>query len=478
MIHTIKSKIAHEVGYGRTAGVALASPFIAAVAPAYIFALLLLPLAATCITQPPRQISLSINTLLLVLIILSYFTANLFHNNDFWYINIKNCIWISIIIFIIIFIKKCEFNLMLKFFYISMTILFTLIAIFGLLKFILQINGIIFGFLIYACGVFYPQGTNVCGDYNIIAMTLAVAAISATVLAFQAMDRPAISVALSACVVILVIAGLFVGSRRFAFVITTVPVLWILLTYYSARPWRGASLGAVVMICVGCAYVALDYPYDAVPNHEIRLVEDITQGRRTVCEEAFGKERNGPDFLSCDRSTYSLAPRRTSPTDLTGTISTDVGGRIDRWEFAWNGIKDDGYIIGRGLSYQEDFSCHFVDCEHLDYPHSTLMSAWLAFGIVGLIGGLLFYAIPGINALRNGLAGYANGTFPILLVVMPFSLISGDTVLSIWPATVAALLVDLAHRSLAAQGGGSWVYTFDLGRLFSVTSAAPSSRTE
>lgn len=479
MFHAIKYKFGHETDYGPAAGIALSAPFFAAIAPAHILVFFMLPMAAVLMLRPPRQIFLSANILLLILIILTYLTATFLHRGDFWYNNLKDCIWVAIIVATVLPIRDAGNDRIFFYFYISMTTLFTFVAYFGILKFILQINGIVFEDLIDTCGTAYPQGTNVCGDYNILAMTLAVAAIAATVLLFRSIARTPVSIALCVCIVILVVAGFFVGSRRFAFVVTTVPVLWILLTFRSAHVWRSISLGAATIVSIGLAYAALDYPYDAIPDDQVRTVREATQDVWAAFRnDEPGEEHRATNTLGGGHLSYSLAPRRTSPTDLAGTISTDVGGRFDRWGFAWTSIGDDGYLIGRGLSYQEDFSCRFVECKHLDYPHATLMSAWLAFGMVGLIGAFFFYAVPGVNALRNGVAGYANGTFPILLIVMPFSLISGDTVLSIWPATVAALLTDLTRRSLSAQSGRPSAVTLDLGRLLYLTSAASSRQNE
>jgi hypothetical protein len=81
----------------------------------------------------------------------------------------------------------------------------------------------------------YPQGSNLCNDYNILGMQWLVAAVGVYV--WRAKEKSIIQIAI---LCIIIAAGLTVGSRRF---ILLLPLLiagwkWITWKYFDAYAFR------------------------------------------------------------------------------------------------------------------------------------------------------------------------------------------------------------------------------------------------
>lgn len=156
--------------------------------------------------------------------------------------------------------------------------------------------------------------------------------------------------------------------------------------------------------------------------------------------------------LSAEDFLVLKEPWRTYPQVLASTMSAQeqfgFESRIVRWDFAWDLIKD-ALWFGSDFSYHEKFSCKFVACKHVDYPHSPLLSAWLAGGVGLFFLVCIFYSLLGMLPVCRWYVGLKFAVMPIVLMIVLFSLLSGDTLFSI-PAFVGssfiALLVIL-HKS-------------------------------
>jgi len=322
----------------------------------------------------------------------------------------------------------------------AVAVFVSILASIGVIKFALQREGVVFQALIDSCGVPYPQGTVVCGDYNLLALSMLFGAIglSSIVLNRQKpFDLPAffLLVALS----LTLTAGFFSGSRRFAFAATLVLVMWSLHALWTGRFLHVLKLALLPTLLTVAFYAGLNAPKNATKDTDIVIVASPSWMDSTPKPSLQGNDHSNP---------YLLAPRTVSTTALATTI--ELGSRWDRWRYAVSLLAEDGFLIGGLFSYHEKFSCRFVGCKTVDYPHSTLLSATLAFGVVGALLAILFYALAVFNIWAAGKAGWLVGVSPIVVAAMPYSLLSGDTVFSIWHVVVAVALLNIIPKPLLA----------------------------
>lgn len=309
----------------------------------------------------------------------------------------------------------------------------SIVSLFGLLKYWLQLHGIIFSEVLKSCGGTYPQGSTLCSDYNMFSLFMLIGAIGTSYLALRRQSF-LLSILVAACFS----AAMLAGSRRFVATAVLVPLIW--LTYGAWRmPLRKVVLLAIspVMI-VSFLYYALDNRrYQAIPDSEIIYAEDVL-GQLV---ENLGLRL---DWIEGSKAAWIGKPyaRTVLPDALAGTLDGGLKSRIERWKFSWQMIQEDGYIFGRGFRYHREFACHFVKCEYIDYPHAPLLAAWVAFGLTGLFLAIAFYGVMLLNVFRAGKEGILSGATPIALAVLPYSLISGDTILSLPHALIGAMLVE------------------------------------
>jgi hypothetical protein len=127
---------------------------------------------------------------------------------------------------------------------------------------------------------------------------------------------------------------------------------------------------------------------------------------------------------------------------MLGTINADseygAGARIDRWKLGAQGLT----IAGSGFDYHTEFSCKFTKCREVDYPHMPVISEWLIGGVVAGLAAIGFYAGLLWAAWRR------RAVIPTaaLLVTMPYSLISGDTLFSLPQMMAVGMVVLLTPR--------------------------------
>lgn len=312
-------------------------------------------------------------------------------------------------------------------------------AAFALVKVALLERGFIFGFLKASFNE-YPGGSSLRSDYNLFGMTMIVSGIG--LIRFLC-ERAILGkrLLLPSIGLILVIAtGVLAGSRRTLIIGPVILALyWVVLTTIIYRGHRLLRATISVLTGIIVATVALLYAIE-------KPLDPLTY---TVLDRAWltSKVHNflpseGP--IVAEKALGDMKIMNTRPGLLLNTVQTEHAlgfhPRIDRWEMAINILASQAWY-GIGFAYHEMFACKFVKCGAFDYPHMPLMSEWLIAGVVGGGAGIMFYLLIFFAMLRAGRHGWKLGITPALLAVLPFTLISGDTLLSLPQLLTVALLL-------------------------------------
>lgn len=303
-------------------------------------------------------------------------------------------------------------------------------AALALVKTALLDRGLLFGFLA-ANPQEYPRGSSLRSDYNLFGMAMIVAAIGLVrVLCERTVDGknlfgPIAGLAIITTVIVLT------GSRRTLLGLFIIPLYWMVLVastyrskkYFSVTLAAAASIAALTFILVGM----------------VQHSPKVTTYRVLDWQYAAGQEKPSKPEIP---AAMSLSDSR--PEVILSTMKPEYAfgfqTRIDRWKLAKQMIAEQGWRPG-GFYYHEIFGCRFVSCNTLDYPHMPLMSEWLIGGVVGGVVGAALYAVIFLTIWLAGMRGWETGITPTAIAVIPFSLISGDTLFSIPQLLVAALLL-------------------------------------
>lgn len=310
-------------------------------------------------------------------------------------------------------------------------------AVLGIVKYWLQLNGYVFGALVGTYSEYYPQGTTFCGDYNIYGFFMVAAAFGFVALLL----RPELvrwqialfSFGLAACFV----SGVFAGSRRFYFVAALIPTMWLVATIIN-KQWKNTVLRSSLV----CGFsLLLLLPFG------INKLEPATADVQVIQLKAPWAPRSSADLsLNSD----NLRAREVTPDAMSTTMTQDKAygfdTRQERWKLGWQMIQQNGYLLGRGFSYHKEFSCRFVNCEFIDYPHAPLISHWIAFGLAGFLLALGLFVSIAVLIVQAGRTGIETGASFLAISAMPYALISGDTVFSMSPAIVAFLVLRAARE--------------------------------
>ena len=83
----------------------------------------------------------------------------------------------------------------------------------------------------------------------------------------------------------------------------------------------------------------------------------------------------------------------------------------------------------------------------LDYPHFPILSEWLVGGLAGAVVAVAIYFFLFRSIWRSGRAGWTSGSNAIALAVVPYSLLSGDTLFSIPQFIIVCLLAQIHPAS-------------------------------
>lgn len=446
---------------GFLSGVALTAPFLANPLPTWAAALVVLPLLADILLRGVRlRPFFRVTPLVLIVCSLAalHVGALLMGTTPFVADVMYNLIWCGGAVGIVLLASDPEDSpeMMIWGFSTVLVLTATPIAIAGIAKYALQLNGVLFGSLINSCFGRYPQGTTLCGDYNLFGLYLGVAAIGASALMMRLQNKNRWAIfALGVCLAAILVAGLFAGSRRFAALAALVALYWSVgLFSFRRRAIRACVLPLILTACMSW--------YLAAPRDEIADEATVTVAQ-VIASWVGSPQSPSPQEIAASRTppqgTYGpgevLAARDVSPTALASTFEDNYGfgSRVEKLRLGWQMVQEDGYLLGRGFSYHEAFSCKFVNCEFIDYPHAPILSAWIAFGVIGLAIAVSFYLSIGFNVLLAGKEGILTGASLVALATLPYSLLSGDTIFSLPHTLIGALLVSVAARNATSIFG-------------------------
>jgi hypothetical protein len=292
-------------------------------------------------------------------------------------------------------------------------------AVAGATKFALLLQGRRLGFVEAASPGHYPFGTSLISDYNMFALTI----LCGVVIAFAKVIRGQTFIArLLAGLVffLLCTVGFFAGSRRF-WVVAPVAIVAVLAL---SLPRLRLGAGTRRLVLLGAIGVSL------------ALVAS-----------------NYLSFLSWDflnSQSHGLQARLLSLLDADRSGAFDE--RLVRWQFAASLADGTAIWSGQGFDYLREFSCRFGNCAAVDYPHNPFLSALLYAGIPGVIAVALLLGYVCWIALRQLRSPAASALWGLLLLVhLPFILISANTVLSIKSFLTCAAICALMQRPAGLQ---------------------------
>lgn len=322
-------------------------------------------------------------------------------------------------------------------------------ALIGLLKLFLQDRGFLLAPILNWCPGQYPQGSNLCGDYNLLGLTWLCA------LAVLVADRLRSSKVISLVLMVpLIAAGLAVGSRRFLLLLPLLMILLPMLVWHLRSFSQAVLEGVKIAAVFGVSWVALSLI--AAPE-EFEKFRFGDQPYSVLLD--FEATKNGSSAETGDPagSLSVRSPNRAYPDVIMGTIDEgSLNSRIDRWRFGLATFAATPFL-GNGFSYHEAFSERFVQGRFLDYPHLPLLSQALIGGLPLLLIGLAAYVVLSLSALSAMWTGQAVGVGIMFVLASAVAMISGDTMLSIvtWVTvspTLAALLPGAGIPSLREFG--------------------------
>jgi O-antigen ligase/polysaccharide polymerase Wzy-like membrane protein len=291
-------------------------------------------------------------------------------------------------------------------------------AVAGAAKFALLLRGRRLGFVEAASPGHYPFGTSLISDYNMFALTILCGALIAFAKVLR--GRSFIGrLCAGGAFFLLCTVGFFAGSRRF---------------------WLVAPLGII-------AVLALSLPRLRLGTGTRRLLLFAALGVSLMLVAA-----NYLSFLSWDvlnSQSHGLQTRLLSLLDADRSGAFDE--RLVRWQFAFSLANGASIWSGQGFDYLYAFSCRFASCASVDYPHNPLLSALLYAGIPGVISVALLLGYVCWVALQQLRTSSTSALWGLLLLVhLPFILISANTVLSIKSFLTCAALCALLQRSAGA----------------------------
>jgi len=307
----------------------------------------------------------------------------------------------------------------------------------GLLKHYLQDRGILMQYIVDACPLYYPQGSSLCVDYNILAASWLLAAIGLSSLWFRRSSYAALLL-----LPLVIAAGLLSGSRRFLILMPIIlTTFWAYSCYLSiiTRPLY-YHLAAVTLVAIGSLALVTHVP---APEEAERF--------RGGAEAYFVADMQSIiQILStrdaANEGTISIRPpNRATPSVIATTIDGDAfGTRTGRWQFAYDLIRESPYI-GWGFGYHAAFVERFGG---RDYPHSPLLSAGLIGGVPLLLLVLLLYIKLMWRACASSRDLQLTGLPISFIALTAVCFISGDTILSTpqWTAIAVAVAVASDER--------------------------------
>lgn len=399
-------------------GVALSSPFLADLIGWRLSITLVIPWLFLCFVARPK-LEFIPPILALLGLVAAHLVALALSETPFAMKSLRDITLSCLLIAIAATASRATFQSITRGFFLSVIAVGVCAATIGLLKHGLQDRGYLLGPFIAACPGQYPQGSNLCTDYNLLGMLLLVSMTGAAT--WRAGLRSKFSLLL---LTILIAAGLTVGSRRFLLLL---PVFFLGWAWIEIRTSGTSSLRTEVPVMA------------AVLLGAWALVSLVT------APEIYETYRFGKRPLTVLFNTEGESaspPNRAYPGVIAATIlSEGLSTRMDRWQLGANLVLEKP-ILGHGFYYHDAFSHRFNGRLGVrDYPHLPLLSAGVLGG-VGLMGIVLWlYIRLGLLALLSSRSVVTSGAPLAFILTSGVAIISGDTIFSIPQWIAMALLL-------------------------------------
>jgi len=389
---------------------------------------------------------------------------------------------------------------MLRGFFSALVPFTVVIAVIGLIKAALLEGGYLLGFLHALYPDHYPPGTSLRGDYNLFSLSMLIGGLGlvSRIVNENARSR---NLALGYFTLALVLtAGILAGSRRFLLISLLIPALWFtagILVFPKRLLVERVILPMAVVACAVGLLAGNWLVNVPAPLHKYKVLylfpgsmENAVQKRpsekmspaaeeRAAAPEGIYKDQDkqtvGRTDLSSEREVAAKQTLRTEqrrvekgvepvaeaektgtvmpvhPAEMLGTLQRDqvygLDSRVDRWQLALDLLAQGAWLGGMGFAYHEVFSCRFAACSFLDYPHFPILSEWLIGGVAGAVVAVAIYFLLFRSIWRSGRVGLTSGSSAIALAVVPYSLLSGDTLFSIPQFIIVCLLAQIHPAS-------------------------------
>lgn len=402
---SLKKKL-EDIGFW--AGVAMSIPFYSEFVPYGWAAILMLPLVLGLLAWRTTLRLPNICVYPILIIMMSHLVALLFSSSQYEWNVIKELVITSLLLCIYIIGDEDSING----FFCAIIPLGVTLSVFGLLKATALDRGYLIRPLLEICQS-YPTGSAFCNDYNMLALIFLVSIVGC------------ISTNRWMFVPLIVAAGLLSGSRRFIVLSAFLPVIFLFLI--KSNPFIKICTTAAI------AFALVNLVSNPTSFEEYRfgdkMYKVIPDSRIESGHQQFTKKNE------LDNNVIKI--NRSTPSAMVGTLNDGKLGTSSRTEYWKLGLSLAAWLPS-GLSYHEIFSCTFSSCDEFHYPHMPIISEWIIGGFFIGILSILFYVLPVFVTLKHG----SLPAFILILFTLPFSLISGDTILSV-PMYIACVLVAL-----------------------------------
>ncbi len=386
---------------------------------------------------------------ILVAIGLIHLAATALTDTPYRYQVFRELVFASVLLFVFVtssFVKNMNGAVIVDGFYTAIITLAVVTASLGLVKCALLDRGIMVDVLLDHFSIkSYPPGTSLKSDYTAAGMLWLTAAFACAALSVVKRNMK-----YALLIPILIAAGLLSGSRRFLLAVIFVPVFWIAAALLYQNKHRIGKIILTSLLTMSAGYVLSIIVADQKSFAQFQSgdkawrilhLSDVYRGRL--------------DFAKPPSDTVIKPPFRAYAEVMIGTVNsaTSYGtdSRQERWSFAVDEIKAAPFF-GVGFSYHKVFSCKFVQCNHIDYPHAPMLSAWLIGGFLGFALVLWFYISVLVLFVTAGRSIFVTGIPAILIALSPFVLVSGDTIFSLLHFLSGVFVLLLSIRFQALDG--------------------------
>ena len=316
---------------------------------------------------------------------------------------------------------------MLKGFFRALILFVFPVAVLGVVKAALLERGIIMGFLFDLYHGQYPSGSSLRADYNLFGLSMLIAGLGIVIKRFQGEHGPCRNAWQLFVLAVLISAGMLTASRRFLVFLTLIPILWLtvgmLLVPLRELPRKVLLPIAGTACIVGLILFIVKNP---TPVQDARVYSVGTPSKEI---SDFIIRKTDPDLLV----------RVVNQFQANYIYGFDT--RLPKWRFGVDLLANGNWIRGTGFAYHVAFSCYFAGCSFLDYPHFPIMSEVLIGGVWGGCASIAVYLLLFFSIWRTGWKGLISGSSAIVLAVIPFSMVSGDTLFSVPQFIIICLLV-------------------------------------